>query len=251
MIGPDGTVVAFGGDEHPGVVDDAHAFQPLIVEAFAMVPDVDVVVFSPQGAPAAVDMVDNTPRPNMTVGKAALVEMIDRYAAATLDVSLIEVHKLMYFLQAAGEPLNLTYVKDHYGPYADNLRHVLRTVEGHFLAGYGDASATVHAAEPIRALPDAVAEAAATLNDQPDNRIRVDRVLELGEGFESPYALELLATVHWITADDSDAAADPRTAAKVVGDWSTRKRRMFGPDHVTNAWNRLHDLGWIRSSVPT
>jgi len=96
-----------------------------------------------------------------------------------------------------------------------------------------------------------VAEAAATLNDQPDNRIRVDRVLELGEGFESPYALELLATVHWITADDSDAAADPRTAAKVVGDWSTRKRRMFGPDHVTNAWNRLHDLGWIRSSVPT
>jgi hypothetical protein len=40
----------------------------------------------------------------------------------------------MYFMQEAGEPLRLQYVKHHYGPYAENLRHVLNAVEGHLIA---------------------------------------------------------------------------------------------------------------------
>ena len=55
-------------------------------------------------------------------------------------VSLLEVHKLMYFAQEAGEPLRLKYVKAPYGPYAENLRHVLSTIEGYMIAGYGDES---------------------------------------------------------------------------------------------------------------
>jgi len=41
-----------------------------------------------------------------------------RYLAGLLDpfVTLIEVHKLMYFMQEAGEPLRLNYRKHHYGP---------------------------------------------------------------------------------------------------------------------------------------
>ena len=43
----------------------------------------------------------------------------------------------MYFLQVAG-PLQLNYTKDRYGPYAENLRHVMRQVEGHLISGYAD-----------------------------------------------------------------------------------------------------------------
>lgn len=224
--------------------------EPLIVQAFADLTDVDVVVYPPEGAPAAAAMVDNTRRPAMTVGKAALVEMIASYSAATVEVSLIEVQKLMYFLQVAGEQLRLNYAKDHYGPYADNLRHVLRAVEGHFLVGYGDASATVHAAEAIRVLPGASEEAATVLEAHPDTVDRIGAVLALVDGFESAYALELLATVHWITGEDADSAADPDVAAKVVGAWSARKQRMFGHAHVVAAWQRLHDEGWLRVPVP-
>ena len=42
------------------------------------------------------------------------------------------------FMQEAGEPLRLKYVKAPYGPYAENLRHVLRAIEGHLVAGYAD-----------------------------------------------------------------------------------------------------------------
>ena len=34
-------------------------------------------------------------------------------------------------MQEEGEPLRLNYIKHHYGPYADNLRHALTKIEGH------------------------------------------------------------------------------------------------------------------------
>jgi len=225
--------------------------EPLITEAFGDVPDVDVIVYPPAGAPSADAMPDNTVRPPLTLGKAALVDILNRYAVPAVEVSLIEVQKLMYFLQASGQDLRLRYVKDHYGPYADNLRHVLRAVEGHYLIGYGDASATVHAAGPISVLPGAADEAAEVLSAHPETRERIERVLRLVDGFESPYALELLATVHWITSNESPRAADdPEVAVDLVRRWSTRKQRMFGPDHVTAAWRRLRDEDWLPSPVP-
>ena len=65
---------------------------------------------------------------------------MDRYLNGLLDpfVTLLEVHKLMYFMQVAGQRLKLRYTKGPYGPYAENLRHVLNAVEGHFISGYGD-----------------------------------------------------------------------------------------------------------------
>jgi hypothetical protein len=32
--------------------------------------------------------------------------------------------------------LRLNYTKHLYGPYADNLNHVLQSMEGHFIRGY-------------------------------------------------------------------------------------------------------------------
>jgi uncharacterized protein YwgA len=86
-------------------------------------------------------MVKESKVPNMTEGRAALLGLMRRYLSAVIDptVTLLEVHKLMYFMQEAGESLRLNYQKAPYGPYAENLRHVLSYIEGHFISGYGDA----------------------------------------------------------------------------------------------------------------
>ena len=64
----------------------------------------------------------------MTAGRAALVGLMHRYLDGLLDpfITLLEVHKLMYFMQYAGEPLRLNYTKGPYVPYSENLRHVLK-----------------------------------------------------------------------------------------------------------------------------
>ena len=139
----------------------------------------------------------------------------------------------------------MQYTKGLYGPYSDNLRHALQSLEGHYLVGFGDGSALVREAEPIRPLPGADASAAEFLNDHPATLARIARVLDLVDGFESPYGMELLATVHWVSDRDPEAASDAAAAASAVRAWSRRKERMFTPDHVTAAWAALRNQGWI------
>lgn len=220
--------------------------EPLIESAFATLPGVEVVVYAPEGAPAADAMATNTKRPNMTTGKAALIELVGSYAQRALEVSLIEVQKLMYFLQEAGEPLRLDYQKGRYGPYADNLRHSLVAVEGHFLTGFGDGSRPVQGTEPLELLPGAAEEARAVLAESPDTMDHISRVLRLSDGFETAYGMELLATVHWVAGREDPAAnADPAIAGKLVRDWSPRKKGLFTQEHVAIAWQHLRDEGWL------
>jgi O-acetyl-ADP-ribose deacetylase (regulator of RNase III) len=122
---------------------DWNEVRPRIERALAELADVRVLVFEPKGAPANDKMAHVREVPKMTAGRAALVELMQRYLGGLLDpfVTLLEVHKLMYFMQEAGEPLRLQYVKHHYGPYAENLRHVLKAVEGHLIAGYAGQAA--------------------------------------------------------------------------------------------------------------
>lgn len=219
---------------------------PLIRAKLAALPEVDVRLFAPAGAPPAAQMPARGAPPRMTPSRAALIETVARYSPYSIGgVTLIEVQKLMYFLQLAGEPLRLQFVRGHYGPYADNLRHTLADVEGHYFSGFGDGSRKVNEAEPLIVLSGARETAASELASHPETEDRIDRVLHLAEGFESPYSMELLATVHWIASQQPDLADDPQRIAAAVSAWSPRKERMFGPQHVRAAWEVLHLNGWL------
>lgn len=221
---------------------------PKIVAAFDEIPDVDVLLFPPAGAPSAAEMVTTGPRPSMNPNRAALVEILHRYAdEALMAPGQIEAQKLLYFLQVAGQPLRLNFVKHHYGPYADNLRHVLNIVEGHFITGFGDASARVADAEPLTVMPAAAEEAQQLLAGDRDALGRIERVLELAEGFESAYGLELLSTVHFVAESMQDATDDDILQA--VWAWSPRKARMFTEDHVRIALETLRAQGWLARAL--
>ena len=176
--------------------------KPRIIAALAALPDVDVLIFEPLDAVAEAPSFRAKEAPQMTPGRASLVGLMDRYLAALLDpyITLLEVHKLMYFLQEAGEPLRLRFVKGPFGPYAENLRHVLLAIEGHLIAGYADGGDAP--TKQLALIPGAVQEATAFLQSHADTNARFDRVTQLVEGFETPFGLELLSTAHWVTAHD-------------------------------------------------
>lgn len=222
--------------------------EPLIVRAFDQVPEVDVLLFTPAGAPAASEMAKSDSRPEMTPGRAALVELLHRYTLQSfMAPGLVESQKLMYFLQVAGQPLRLNFKQHYYGPYADNLRHVLNVVEGHFISGFGDGSASVADAEPLSVLPEAAIDAKRALASDRDTQERIRRVLFLADGFESAYGLELLATVHWVAAQEA-VGSDDEIVAKVC-EWSPRKSRMFTEDHVRIALETLRGQGWLAKEL--
>jgi O-acetyl-ADP-ribose deacetylase (regulator of RNase III) len=204
--------------------------------------NVQVLVYEPNGVPASDRMAHVREVPTMTAGRAALVELIHRYLGGLLDpfVTLLEVHKLMYFMQEAGEPLRLKYVKAPYGPYAENLRHVLRAVEGHLIAGYADGGDAPD--KPLSLVPGAVDEAKGFLDQHATSRAHFERVTRLVEGFESPYGLELLATVHWVMS--REGVSEPGDVARQVHDWNARKRQ-FTLRQLAIAEERLKTQGWL------
>ena len=155
----------------------------------------------------------------------------------------------MYFLQVLGEPLKLRFEKNRYGPYADNLRHVLNTIEGHFVSGFGDGSAPVLDAESLSVLPGAVNDAQRVLAAHPDTVSRLTALSELIDGFESRYGMELLATVHWVVREDPLAADDLPRTARAVQEWTPRKRGLFTDDHIELAWTTLRDHGLFAAPV--
>ena len=220
--------------------------RPLIDGAMRELPDIRVTVYEPKGAPSAEVMSHSRDVPKMTAGRAALVELINRYLGGLLDpqVSLLEVHKLMYFQQESGEPLRLKFQPAPYGPYAENLRHVLHAVEGHLISGYADGGDAPD--KQLFLVPGAIEDAAAFLAQHDDTRARFDRVSDLVKGFESPFGLELLSTVHWLVSHDNVSSLSElvdRTYA-----WNERKRK-FTPRQIGIAAEVLAKKGWTHPVV--
>jgi O-acetyl-ADP-ribose deacetylase (regulator of RNase III) len=214
---------------------------PLIESAFAKLPNVQVLLFEPHGAPQAESMRIATAKPSLTRARALLIRLMDLYRIPGYSLSLLEIQKLAYFLQFAGEPMKLRYVTHKYGPYADNLNHVLQALDGHYIRGYGDRSRRPE----ITLLPEGVEEARLFLSVFPEAEERLERTRRLIEGFESPYGMELLASVLWIVEENPQAAMDLSQVITGIQEWSSRKRTLFKAEHIRKAWQRLQDEKWL------
>jgi O-acetyl-ADP-ribose deacetylase (regulator of RNase III) len=217
-----------------------------IESVLSQLSQVEIIVFEPIGAPVAEKMVKNPKVPNMTPGRAALVELMHRYLAGLLDpfITLLEVHKLMYFLQESGEPLKLKYQKNLYGPYAENLRHVLHAVEGHLISGYADGGDQPD--KILSLVPGAYEGASKFMQGYPKTQQHFDRVSELVDGFESSFGMELLATVHWVVTKED--AKSKEQAITQVHQWSERKKQ-FSPRQIALAYDVLSEKGWFAEGL--
>jgi O-acetyl-ADP-ribose deacetylase (regulator of RNase III) len=216
--------------------------RPLIEGAFKELPDVEVLLYTPGQAVAPEDRVVRTPKPAMTAWRAALIKIVGAYGALGYEATHLEAQKLLYFLVTAGEPLDANFCKDRYGPYDPGMRYGLQAMDGHFLVGFGDGERL----EPVRLKPGALAEADAYLGGHADEAgvgNRIGRIERLIEGFETPYGLELLATVHWVAKHEG--ANSPDEAVRHVQQWNDRKRKVMQVDHLLIAWDRLKEENWI------
>src|SRR5437667_5666465 len=221
---------------------DWRKVRPMIEQAFTALPEVRVLLFEPAGAPEPRQMPVGTKRPKLTVARALFIRLMDRYAAQSYRLTLLEIQKLAYFLQEAGQPLKLNYEAGHYGPYAPNLNKVLEVLERHYTSGYGD---TQKPDVEIQLVEGAAQEAEAFLSNYEAEQERLNRVSHLIEGFETPYGMERLSSTHWVATHGQPRASDKEEAVLGVAAWNERKRRMFRPEHVRVAWDRLASEEWI------
>jgi len=208
-----------------------------------ILPGVQVKLFETKGTPHAKEMPVGTAKPRMTIARALFIKLMEQYARHAYRLTLLEIQKLAYFLQESGLDLRLRYVKHLYGPYAHNLNKVLEVLEGHYITGYGD---TQQPDIEVELLPGARHHADAFLGQHPEALKKLEKVADLLDGFETPYGMELLASVHWLAAHDR-VAVDADIAVSAMARWSERKSKLFKPEHIRVAWDHLHAEGWINT----
>ncbi len=224
--------------------------RPLIEAAFAPLTNVQVWIFAPEGAPVAAQMARASKAPRLTQTAALYIRLLARYSVIDLQFSLLELQKLAYFLQEAGEPLRLRFEKRTYGPAARELYPMLRTWEGHWTLGFGDGTGGPNAPMHLKSEIIEAADDFLRQNPAPDSEGHVHEVLTLIEGMDTALGLELLASIHWVARHNPAAAADWQVALHDVRAWNHHKKQTFRAEWVEIGWQQLQTHGWLENLSP-
>ena len=91
-------------------------------------------------------------------------------------------------------------------------------------------------------MPGAVEDATAFLARHPETHQRFNKVVDLIEGFESSFGLELLSTVHWVASKEQSKTMDALVERTYA--WNERKQQ-FSLRQIDLAVEVLSEKKWI------
>lgn len=189
----------------------------------------------------------------LSPSRALIAELIRRYWILGMECSLLEIQKLAWFLQRVIDQveikneLNLNFEANFYGPYANNLMHLLNALDGSYL-------------QSDKRIPDCDPLDVIWFNEQERDKViaylnseakaylpALEKATEIIDGFESPYGMELLSTVDWLLVQEG---CKPDVASVRSGihnwpagaKWAERKNKLFDDKSIQLAIDRLQIL---------
>ena len=231
----------------------------MIEEALNPLQNVKAIVYAP------TQHYQNTPKevaaPKFTPAKALIIAAVSRSSVLGFECSILEVQKLAWFLSRglrrykAKDALRLRFAAQQYGPYSDNLRHVLASLEGSFLRSdkrISDASPyDVIDADPSRINEVEMFLAGTEMLPYMD---ALNWTQEVIEGFESPFGMELLATIDWLVTEQRVTPSVDQVR-EAIANWpyspkaAKRKADIFDDRVIGIALTRLSEVDMLDNQV--
>lgn len=222
--------------------------KPKVEQALAELSDVEILVFEPTAK--YQNVAKKTGVNKLTPARALVAELVRRYWILGMECSLLEIQKLAWFLQRVIEKqglkneLKLKFEANNYGPYANNLDHLLNALDGSYL-------------KSDKRIPDCDPLDVIAFNDGKRKQVEVylnsegkdflpalEKASEIIDGFESPFGMELLSTVDWLlemegcesTLESIKNGISNWPAGKK---WADRKLTLFDDRSLLIAIDRL------------
>jgi O-acetyl-ADP-ribose deacetylase (regulator of RNase III) len=224
--------------------------RPQVERALGDLEGVEVLVFEP------TEKYQNVAKPTgvekLTPARALVAEMVRRYWVLGIDCTYLEVQKLGWFMERGARFLGiddpfrgLGFTADRYGPYSERLRHLLNGLDGTYL--HCDKRLSDAAPTDTIWFDEQRRRHVALFFQQEENRRLgsiLDRTAEVIDGFESPFGMELLATVDWLIEREhcEPTVAGVRTGLK---NWpagagaAERKLKLFDERLIGLALERI------------
>ncbi len=202
--------------------------------------DIEIVIFEP----GYNDQIVSKPEKeiSLTPARAIFVYLLKKYQVLGYQINLLVAQKMSYFMQRFGEELNLDFEKGHYGPFSNNLTHLLKYINQSFIS-YNQNNNSPGTTLEIRDGRYNEVERYFDNNLDKEQKARAEKTLELIRGFESPYGLELLATIDFIVSKTN--AKDISEIAEEITNWTKRKKTIMKPKHIELAYQRLKEFNLI------
>lgn len=214
---------------------DWEIVRPMILERLSVLDDVSVSIYAPLIESDDPEYVDTNLK--MTLGRAVFLKAIAELETPFGGVlDRLSLQKIAYFLQVMGAPLNLDFTKNLYGPYSEALKKAIVALEVDYklIAGF-------QADREAHVTPAGFAAAEDYLKNDEKSEAVIDNLTKLVDGFETPYGLELLSTVHKIaTSPGLDNSDIKYIASKMLG-LEKNKRNIFPEDEIRVAFQRLRE----------
>jgi O-acetyl-ADP-ribose deacetylase (regulator of RNase III) len=211
--------------------------------------DIDILVFEP--TTQYQNVAKRAGVEKLTPARALIAELVRRYWVLGMECSLLEIQKLAWFLERAIErynpgdnPLNLQFVPHKYGPYANRLDHLLNNLDGSYL----HSEKRISDADPLDVIwfdDERKTFVQTYLRSEAKAYTQaLESTATLIDGFESPFGMELLATVDWLLAREGVSPTVPALREGLrhwLGgpDAAARKDRLFDDRALGIALERL------------
>jgi hypothetical protein len=220
-----------------------------IEKALGDLSDVQVLVFEPTSQYQNIAKRAGVER--LTPARALIAELVRRYWVLGMECTLLEIQKLAWFLErsieqyAPNNPLKLQFIAHKYGPYANRLDHLLNNLDGSYL----HCDRRISDAGPLDIIwfDDGRKDfLAAYLNSEARSyAAALDKTAALIDGFESPFGMELLATVDWLITKEA-IPATVKDVTEGLHQWPAgaagRKSKLFDERAIRIALERLGQL---------
>ena len=174
----------------------------------------------------------------LTPSRGLITYAMYYYDSLGENCSLFVANKLAYFLQRHGAKsfAKVKFSAHHYGPYSPQIDHLIYDLNGSYIKGFEQMSAT--AFEPLTMLYDRineVSEYVRTLDKTEQDSLK--ETIRLISGFESTLALEVLATVDFIRHETPGISLEDTINA--IHNWSERKTKLFKNEYIQIAYDHL------------
>ncbi|MBT2133369.1 macro domain-containing protein [Croceibacterium sp. LX-88] len=212
----------------------------LIKEKLGAITDIEIVVLEPWSAEDEPE--HQAPYFPMTFPRAVLLKALgDLEPIFDGAFDRLSLQKLVYLLQNLGVNFNLSFHRNIYGPYSDKLKQAFLALEKHDLvSGFSSDERLAHATQAAYAQADDYLMTH-KLNDLAQKKI--DQLSELIEGYEGPYGLELLSSVHHLAFFEGITSVEE--VVESMESWSDDKRNKFSTKVIRGAYDRLMDDGLL------
>lgn len=219
-----------------------------IIEALSDIEGVDIWVYEP--TKKYQNVAKKTGVKKLTPARAIVAELVRRYWILGMECSLLEIQKLAWFLQRVIEAeglkneLKLNFEARNYGPYANNLDHLLNALDGSYLK----ADKRIPDSDPLDVIAfndEKKTLVEAYLNSEGKDYLpALEKASEIINGFESPFGLELLSTVDWLLTKEG---CEPTLESIKKGiaswpagkQWAERKLGLFDDKSLQIAIDRM------------